>query len=112
MGFLKRLLRLETTDERINRLAEQSMELGWTNADCRRKIAMFTEIIALADRAREPVNVGGFFQNRALCHRELGDPREALEDLERAMSFFRSHGLDAKAAKCREIMRELQTGRS
>lgn len=102
MKFLKRLIIKESIDCRINRLWESAKKLGWSKADCEKKIPLYTELLSLVEK--DPYKALACFRNRGLCYKSLENYDAAIADFTRELEIHKRRG--EPAILCSDLLQE------
>lgn len=106
MGFWKRVLGKESSDDRINRLWESAKKLGWSDAEREKAVAIYTELLGLVDETSASFNVCAIFRNRAIAYRSLKNYDAALEDLAHELEIAQTRGDGLRIMECQKIIEE------
>lgn len=108
MNYLKRLLGKESSDERINRLWESAKKLGWSDAERKKALGIYTELLTLINEQSTTYNICALLRNRAIAHRSLKNYDAALNDLARELEIAQRGGDRLRVMECRTITQETQ----
>lgn len=103
MGFLNGK---DSLDERINHLWESAKQLRWSDADCEKKISIYTELLNLVDKSSTSFDICAIFGSRAISYTILKNYDAALEDLARELEIAQGRGDQLRVMECQRIIEE------
>ena len=101
-----RMFDKENLDDRINHLWESAKKLGWSDAECKKAVAIYTELLGLVDETSASFNMCAIFRNRAMSYRSLRNYDAALEDLARELEIAQRREDQLRVMKCQKIIEE------
>ncbi|MCK4311000.1 MAG: zinc ribbon domain-containing protein, partial [Methanomicrobia archaeon] len=101
-----RMFDKENLDDRINHLWESAKKLGWSDAECKKAVAIYTELLGLVDETSTSFNMCAIFWNRAMSYRSLRNYDAALEDLARELEIAQRREDQLRVMKCQKIIEE------
>ena len=96
----------DNLNRRAKRLWESAKKLGFSNKECQKAVAIYTELLDLVNESSPLFNVCAIFRNRAISHRSLKDYDKALEDLTRELEIVQKRGDQMRVIECNKIIEE------
>lgn len=101
----------ETKDnlkENIDQLWKSAEKLRWSDADCEKKVLIYTELLGLADVNSASHDMCAMLHNRALNYQCLKKYDAAIQDLTKELEICQKHDHWDLIGPCRNLLAETQ----
>jgi hypothetical protein len=93
-------------EEHIRQLWEGALKLGWSDAERKKAVSTYTELLSIVPETSTSFNICAILHNRAVSYRSLKQWEPALADLTRELALADCQGDQARLAECRRLVED------